>query len=203
MRAHEILFVTLLVAGLTAVPEMYAQDNAATDDGAASVMGPVMHFGRGNMGGGAGLGFIDENGNGISDRLEDADGDGVVNALDPDSKLYRDPTQSAGFGHGLGFVDEDGDGINDRLQDADGDGIINALDPDSKYYRDPASRGGRMSRGIGFIDEDGDGIADRLQDADGDGTINALDPDSDHYRNPAARGGMRRGGGMRSGVGRR
>jgi len=38
-----------------------------------------------------GRGFIDEDGDGIGDHLQDADGDGVINALDPDSDFYRAP----------------------------------------------------------------------------------------------------------------
>ena len=132
MRAMLILFVTLFAASLADGTWAFAQDDAATGNGASLAGGGYWPFGRG-------LGFVDEDGDGINDRLQDSDGDGVINALDPDSKLYRNPAQR--IGRGLGFVDEDGDGINDRLQDSDGDGVINALDPDSKFYRNPAARG--------------------------------------------------------------
>ena len=183
MKTLRILLIVLLVAGFYSVTAAQAQDG---DEGEDAIVNTGHRMARG-MARGGGLGFIDEDANGINDRLQDADGDGVINVLDPDSDHYRDPTTVV---HGLGFIDEDGDGISDRLQDADGDGVINVLDPDSDLYRNPASRGGsRFGRGkghgFGFVDEDGDGISDRLQDADGDGVINVLDPDSEMYRDPA------------------
>ena len=90
----------------------------------------------------------------VNDRLQDSgfvddDGDGIINVLDEDSPLYRDPALrgTGAFGQrgaGHGFVDEDGDGLNDRLQDSDGDGVINCLDTDSNLYCDPALRGTRQ-----------------------------------------------------------
>jgi hypothetical protein len=153
---------------------------------------------------------VDEDGDGVNDRLQDSDGDGIINVLDEDSPLYRDPAlRGTGAysraGVARGFIDEDADGINDRLQDSDGDGIINVLDEDSPLYRDPALRGtGAYSRAgatRGFIDEDADGINDRLQDSDGDGVINCLDQDSNLYCDPALRG-ARQGRGQVEGRGR-
>src|SRR3990172_6655357 len=117
MKSITIYLRALCTAGLfLGRAAWYAQAGGAgtTDPGAGNVQ---RSFGRAMHGAmGPGVNFIDENGNGISDRLEDADGDGVINALDPDSKYYRQPgSAQAGFGMGLGFTDEDGDGINDHL----------------------------------------------------------------------------------------
>ncbi|MCE5270321.1 hypothetical protein LLH00_03460 [bacterium] len=184
MKKARMFTVVILAAGLGLLnAPAQAQNGAGQVEQQTTVQGR-MGLGRG-LGGGFG-GFVDENGNGINDRLEDDDSDGIVNAHDPDSKLYRgEPNQL-----GRGFVDENANGVNDRLEDSDGDGVINALDPDSKYYRDPATVGRGMGRGAGrgmgggFIDEDANGINDRLEDSDGDGVINHLDPDSKYYREP-------------------
>ncbi|MBN2289019.1 MAG: hypothetical protein JXQ83_06765 [Candidatus Glassbacteria bacterium] len=188
MKTLKILpVITFIGALMTLNPGLYAQDadDAAADDGAAvaTPLGGAYRHGMRDVGF---RGFTDEDGNGLNDYLEDSDGDGVVNAHDPDSDLYRGEPGTA-LGRGLGFVDEDGNGLNDYLEDSDGDGVINAHDSDSPLYRDPRARGA-FGRGLSFVDEDGNGINDRLEDSDGDGVINAHDPDSPLYRDPSARG---------------
>lgn len=102
---------------------------------------------------------IDKDKDGIPDyvesnmpvALQDADGDGIINAFDTDYP---------------GFIDNNGDFVNDWFQadgDVDGDGIPNYLDTDFP----------------GRIDVNGDGVDDRF-DADLDGIINMLDLDSDN-----------------------
>jgi hypothetical protein len=182
MKSFKFLPVILLIGTLsTGSSVLFGQ--AAGDEAVKTVTQTMGGFGF--------RGFIDEDGNGISDYLEDADGDGVVNAHDPDSPLYRGEPGTLGRGRGMVFVDEDGNGISDYLEDADGDGVVNAHDTDSPLYRGEPGTLGR-GRGLGFIDENGDGINDGLEDSDGDGVINMLDPDSDLYR-VNSRGGMMRG----------
>ncbi|MEP7080096.1 MAG: T9SS type A sorting domain-containing protein [Ginsengibacter sp.] len=102
---------------------------------------------------------IDKDKDGIPDyvesnmpvALQDADGDGIINAFDTDYP---------------GYVDNNGDFVNDNFQadgDSDGDGIPNYLDTDFP----------------GRIDVNGDGVDDRF-DKDLDGIINMLDLDSDN-----------------------
>ncbi|MFS8082395.1 MAG: T9SS type A sorting domain-containing protein [Ginsengibacter sp.] len=102
---------------------------------------------------------IDKDKDGIPDyvesnmplALQDADGDGIINAFDTDYP---------------GYVDNNGDFVNDNFQadgDSDGDGIPNYLDTDFP----------------GRIDVNGDGVDDRF-DSDLDGIINMLDLDSDN-----------------------
>ncbi len=51
-----------------------------------------------NIFGGGGIGsFVDLNGDGMNDRSRDADGDGIVNHLDPD---YTPPQDGTGSGRG-------------------------------------------------------------------------------------------------------
>ncbi len=196
MKILKLLPVALLVgAMMNPGAGLYGQstdEGTPGDETAGTDTQTPMGFGRGFGMRGLGFqGFIDEDGNGLNDYLEDTDGDGLVNAHDPDSPLYRGEAGS-GLGRGLGFIDEDGNGINDNLEDSDGDGVINAHDPDSPLYRAPGTRMG-FGRGLGFVDEDGNGINDNLEDSDGDGVINAHDPDSPLYRAPGTRMGFGRG----------
>ena len=69
-----------------------------------------------------GVGFVDENGDGLNDLAPDHDLDGIPNGMDED--FVRGTTG------GRNFVDEDGDGFNDNALDSDGDGIINCEDDD-------------------------------------------------------------------------
>ena len=130
MRISRLFLAALLAVGMSLSGiSLYAQDETTNEGTTATFQ---HRFDRGMRGPRAlGLQFVDENGNGINDRLEDDDGDGVINAHDPDSELYRGTTA---LGQGYGFIDENGNGINDRLEDDDGDGVINHLDPDSKNY---------------------------------------------------------------------
>ncbi|MBS1757830.1 MAG: T9SS type A sorting domain-containing protein [Bacteroidetes bacterium] len=96
--------------------------------------------------------FVESN---IPAALQDADGDGIINAYDTDYP---------------GFVDNNGDFINDNFQadgDSDGDGILNYMDHDFLY------------NGLPWKDVNGDGINDYF-DNDLDGIINMLDLDSDN-----------------------
>lgn len=105
-----------------------------------------------------------------TEGLEDADGDGLPNLLDPDSDNdgLLDAEEGAADADGDGCpdfldLDSDGDTLPDAvegLSDADRDGTDDAYDPDA----------------------DGDGLfdgAEGLEDADGDGVPNYLDLDSD------------------------
>jgi len=94
-----------------------------------------------------GRGFIDKNGNGLNDRIRDADGDGIPNRKDPD---FVPPGQNR---QNRFFIDENGDGINDLRQDFDNDGIVNMKDRD--YLQNHAGQGKPR---MGFIDANGDGI---------------------------------------------
>ena len=102
---------------------------------------------------------IDKDKDGIPDyvesnmpvALQDANSDGIINALDA---TYP------------GFVDNNNDFINDNFQadgDSDNDGIPNYLDTDF----------------AGRTDSNGDGVDDQF-DMDKDGKINMLDKDSDN-----------------------
>ncbi|MEQ9442437.1 MAG: T9SS type A sorting domain-containing protein [Cyclobacteriaceae bacterium] len=92
-------------------------------------------------------------------QVNDGDGDGVVNDLDPDAG-----------GTPLVNPDFDGDGFADALdQDADGDGITDAQEAQATDTND---------NGINdtFTDSDGDGNADyRDSDADNDGILDILE----------------------------
>ena len=163
--------------------------------------------GRGMMGGIRG--FIDEDGDGVNDLSQDADGDGIMNGMDPDYTV-PDGVQTGRYGHGrgmmggfggVGFVDENGDGINDLMLDMDHDGILNGMDAD--YALPDGVRRGQFGGGYGmghfngFVDEDNDGVNDLMQDADADGILNGVDED---YVLPAGvthqPGGMHGRGGM-------
>jgi FG-GAP repeat len=113
--------------------------------------------------------------------LLDSDGDGIINANDPDA---------------------DDDGTPDSLEcisavvcpDTDGDKIPDYLDPDTNASNPGGNPGGdtdgdgisdatECSTGVPCPDSDGDGIPDYLEpnniDLDGDGTPSHLDTDSD------------------------
>ncbi len=122
--------------------------------------------------------------NGI-DPLKDADGDGIVN--------YLDPTPGVGI---PAFVDANSDGISDAF-DTDLDGVINSLDldGDNDGIPDLVEAGGVDTNGDGQIDSkddiDQDGLIDLYDpsaggkaiadlDTDGDGIPNRRDTDSDN-----------------------
>ena len=99
--------------------------------------------------------------------VDDHDGDGLANALDPDDDndgaldvidaLPLEPRD---------WLDTDSDGIGDFAdRDADGDGIDNALDA---FSLDPTE----------WLDNDEDGIGDNVDiDDDNDGLPDSADPD--------------------------
>ena len=96
--------------------------------------------------------FVESN---IPAALQDADGDGIINAYDTDYP---------------GYVDNNGDFINDNFEadgDSDGDGILNYNDHDFLW------------NGLSWKDTNGDNINDYF-DSDLDGIINMLDLDSDN-----------------------
>ncbi|MEW6749401.1 MAG: hypothetical protein AB1505_00295 [Candidatus Latescibacterota bacterium] len=144
----------LVLAAATALG-VWATAALAQDDGTAGTpMGGVDVDGDGVADCGTGVrhGFVDVDGDGINDLAQDADGDGVPNAADPDyAGFLGRGHHGRGLGH-MGFVDEDGDGINDLAQDADGDGTPNGMDPDyvlpaGVTRRGHHGRGGMMGRG--------------------------------------------------------
>ncbi len=150
-----VIMISAMITGGSALFAQDADDETPADETVGTQTQTPWGMGRRfGMRGFGFRGFVDENGDGINDRLEDSDGDGVINALDPDSKYYCAPGIRGAFGRGFGFIDENGDGINDRLEDSDGDGVINALDPDSPLYRAPGvrafTRGGRSRGGMGI-----------------------------------------------------
>ena len=100
----------------------------------------------------------------------DADGDGVPNAVDPDDDNDGAPDVIDAVPlEPRGWLDTDGDGIgNFADRDADGDGADNAEDP---FPLDPRE----------WRDNDADGIGDTLDaDDDNDGLPDSTDPDPLH-----------------------
>jgi hypothetical protein len=102
----------------------------------------------GDMGQGAavkkGLGFIDDNGDGINDLAPDHDGDGVPNGQDSD--WVRNKRDGIGYQHGQRMRK----GINDLAPDHDGDGVPNGQDSDwIRHKRDGTGyqHGQRMRNG--------------------------------------------------------
>jgi uncharacterized repeat protein (TIGR01451 family) len=102
---------------------------------------------------------------------DDADGDGIVNALD---------------------IDDDNDGMLDTTEgtaDTDGDGIINSLDPDSDNDNISDNVEGQTTAGFvapSGVDANGDGLDDAYDpsgvtptDTDGDTVPDYLDTDAD------------------------
>jgi hypothetical protein len=136
---------------------------------------------------------LDADSNGIPDAvpngligLQDTDGDGIVNAIDPDA---------------------DGDGTPNSLEcisaivcpDTDKDNIPDYLDPDTNASNPGGNPGGdtdgdgisdadECSTGVPCTDTDSDGIPDYLEpndlDVDGDGLPSTQDQDSDNDGTP-------------------
>ncbi|MFK8029058.1 MAG: OmpA family protein [Gammaproteobacteria bacterium] len=129
----------------------------------------------------------DSDGDGIPDGQEnmDTDGDGIIDALDPDSDNDGIPDSVEAGPDPLNPVDSDGDGTPDMLDpDSDNDGI-----PDvSEAGDDPANPVDTDGDGTpDYIDTDSDedGIPDTVEDGiaigadtDGDGIDDAYDVDS-------------------------
>ena len=108
--------------------------------------------------------FLDANGNGLHDALEEApvqptdiDADGVPDFLDADSDGdgVLDSVE-------VGGVDLDADGVIDSMSDTDSDGIPDSVDADF----------------TGGPDQDADGIEDSA-DADFNGSVGGRNPQSD------------------------
>lgn len=145
----------------------------------------------------------DTDGDGLTDAVEDlddADGDGLINAIDPDADGdgWPDATEGALDVDGDTLpnfldTDSDGDGLSDSAEDLNGNGQHDPGEPDP-YLRD--SDGDRLDDGVeGLGDPDGDGVPNALDDDsdgdtladllegasddDGDGIPNFLDTDAD------------------------
>jgi hypothetical protein len=79
------------------------------------------------------IAFIDEDGDGINDRANDADGDGVPNCQDPD---WVQPADGTGYQYRKGALNDPASGearsgyAYQLARDDDGDGIPNGQDPD-------------------------------------------------------------------------
>ena len=123
----------------------------------------------------------DSDGDGIPDIVEgtnDTDGDGVPNYRDTDSDGDGVPDAEEGT------TDSDGDGVPDYLDsEVPGDGP-SGVDSDGDGLNDTVER--ELGTDPNSSDSDGDGIGDYIEtnggepiDTDGDGTIDALDLDSD------------------------
>src|SRR5262245_16291335 len=91
---------------------------------------------------------------GVADPLGDADGDGVLNVVDPSPQ---------GGGGGL-----PGGWPGDMFGDDDGDGIPNFIDPTPQ-----GAGGGQPVTGLTGLPG---GVADPLDDADGAGDLTVVDP---------------------------
>jgi gliding motility-associated-like protein len=147
-------------------------------------------------------GYVDTDGDGLSDNVDsnnggtpltvpDTDGDGQSDYadLDSDNDGVGDVTEAGGTdanGDGIidGFVDTDNDGLSDNVDtnnggtmlptpDTDGDGVANYLDLDS----DNDGISDVSETGNGALDANNDGVIDGT-DTDGDGIINVTGIDS-------------------------
>jgi hypothetical protein len=114
---------------------------------------------------------LDSDNDGVTDIVEaggeDTNGDGKVDALEPDGSLSNDTDQDGlddlydanNGGNAIPYPDTDGDGIADALdRDADNDAIPDVIE-------------------AGGIDANGDGRADNFVDVDGDGLHDEVDGD--------------------------
>ena len=117
------LSLTVVIAGAA-----FAQGPDGARDGARDFGGPGQGLGKGHA-----YGFVDEDGDGVNDRFEDADGDGECDNVGLALRYGRGAEDAprgqgrgrgmaggmAGRGHGMhgaNFVDEDGNGICDLLE---------------------------------------------------------------------------------------
>ena len=139
--------------------------------------------------------YGDDDGDGIANRIEDADGDG---------NPYNDDFDKDGIPN-IFDLDSDGDGINDSVEgigdssgsfppnyldtynpdgDADGDGMANHIEDinsNGNPYDDDTDGDGIPN--YKDLDSDNDGIPDRIEenkDTDNDGHPNYVDLDSDN-----------------------
>ena len=134
----------------------------------------------------SGPGFVDSDGDGISDAIEgegDTDGDGVPDALDTDSDgdCIPDALERGDLPDDRYPIDTDVDGTPDYLDlDSDDNGIPDRDEVGS--CGDPDDGDGDGAADFQDTDDDGDGIFDVDEgesDPDGDGLPNRLDEDSD------------------------
>lgn len=116
------IFILLLMLGAHSLPAQEAEDEKR-----ATQTKPV--------------GFVDENHDGINDRFQDANGDGMN---DVDDKPYPHPFK---------FSDKDKDGLNDTWTDMDGDGV-------NDLYHDFEDEKDRKAPAKCVLDVDGDGMND-------------------------------------------
>jgi hypothetical protein len=91
---------------------------------AVTTLGVVLAQGpEPDMPSGQGAGFVDEDGDGVCDRLGTGEG----------------------MGRGRGFVDEDGDSVCENFVDEDGDGVCDRLSTGEWVGRGRRAAGGWMS----------------------------------------------------------
>ncbi len=157
----------------------------------------------------------DSNDDGIADALTDSDGDGLVDAYDPDSGGSSQPVPDLDGDGRPDYLDRDSDsdGISDLIEgqrgvtfrppsgtDTDGDGIDDAFEPAyGGYHETPPDTDGDGVSDYQDVDSDGDGESDSTEafDFNGDGTPDiapaGIDADSDgiddayaSYSNPQA-----------------
>ncbi len=101
-----------------------------------------------------GVGFIDENGDGINDLAKDADGDGIPNCQDPDWARPKDGTgyqTQARKGAGDGTAAGNSGYAYQLARDDDGDGVPNGQDPD--WVKPQDGTGYQAKHKIGQSDE--------------------------------------------------
>ncbi|MDG1543672.1 MAG: DUF5050 domain-containing protein [archaeon] len=132
---------------------------------------------------------LDDDGDGLNDTVEDANGNGTVDAGETDP--LKVDTDGDGICDGpiavegiCDILDRDGDGINNEFddfpddpsasKDTDADGMPDTITGNSTS--DPAL--------VEDLDDDNDGLADIEEDTNGNGTFdegetNSLDPDTD------------------------
>jgi hypothetical protein len=98
-------------------------------------------------------------GGAIPDASEDADGDGIPNAVEV--ALGTDPA----------VADSNGDGVPDGQIDTDGDGLTNA--EEVSLHLDPASAESSAGQPDAALDSDGDGYSDGFETGAGSDSMNA------------------------------
>ena len=127
--------------------------------------------------------FVDSDGDGIADKVEDKNGNGVV---DPGE---TDPNKADTDGDGLpdGVEDRNKNGVVDpgetdpRLPDTDGDSIADGVEDKNKNgVVDPGETDPNKA------DTDGDGLSDGFEDKNGNGVV---DPGETDPRLPDTDGG--------------
>lgn len=136
------------------------------------------------------IGFEDKNHDGMNDRFQDADGDGVN---DVTGKPYP---------HKFKFIDKNRDGVNDLWLDRDGDGVNDLSHKlDKKYRKDIRSNvldfnqdginditgfkfkgGDFMGHKSGFIDERTGKIQGKFMDENGNGVDDRMEKTRLHNR---------------------